>query len=210
MEGRDVAQPIVGATLQSPSTSILIYRYLEEHVDALLKTLHTFIISLNVVRYGSETVDELAQELLNELFTEALAHSERYDSSRQPGAWLYGVALNVTRRKKAERIRHYKEVSFSTLQTQSESDENFFERFASLMNDSPEQNVVAEQQAQFLLSQVSEDDQQILRLVVIHELDTTKIAQMLGIKAPAVRQRLHRAINRLRTILEAQGGESNV
>ncbi len=210
MERRDGTQPVVGTTLQSSNASILIYHYLEEHVDSLLKTLHTFIISLNVVRYGSETVDELAQELLSELFTEALAHSERYDSSRQPGAWLYGVALNVARRKKAERIRNYKEVSFSTLQTQAESDESFFERFATLLNDSPEQDIVAEQQVQFLLSQVSEDDQQILRLAVIHELDTTKIAQLLSIKAPAVRQRLHRAINRLRTILDAQGGENNV
>lgn len=211
MEGRDAAQPVAEITLQSPQTSIPIYHYMDEHVDSLLGTLRTFIVSLEVTRYHGETVHELAQELLGELFTEALAHSDRYDSSRQPGAWLYGIALNITRRKKAERVQRYKqEVSFSTLQAQSESDESFFERFVSLMTNSPEQDVVAKDHVEFLLSHVSEDDQQILRLAVFHELDTAKIAQILDIKAPAARQRLHRAINRLRPTLEAEGGESNV
>lgn len=211
MEGRDAVPPGVGTTLQSPHTSILIYQYLETHVDSLLETLHTFIISLNVVRHNGETVHELAQELLNEVFTEALAHSDRYDSSRQAGAWLYGIALNVTRRKRAERIQQYKqEVTFSTLEAQGERDDNFFERFASLTVHGPEQDIVAKEQVEFLLSRVSEDDQQILRLAVFHELDTASIANVLGIKAPAARQRLHRAMNRLRSTLEAEGGESNV
>ncbi len=141
MEGTSAAQPIPGTKLQSPDTAILVYRYLEENVESLLGTLRTFILSLHVVRYGDETVQEMAVELLNELFTEALAHSDRYDRSRQLGAWLWGIALNVTRRKKAERAQQYeREQSFSVLQQDSDAanDDTFFDRFASFAMVGPE------------------------------------------------------------------------
>jgi RNA polymerase sigma-70 factor, ECF subfamily len=212
MEGTSAAQPIPGTKLQSPDTAILVYRYLEENVESLLGTLRTFILSLNVVRYGDETVQEIAVELLNELFTEALAHSDRYDRSRQLGAWLWGIALNVTRRKKAERAQHYeREQSFSVLQQHSDAanDDTFFDRFASFAMVGPEQEIEAKEQFEFLISLTSEDDQRVLRLAILHDLDNARLAQVLGVKAAAARQRLHRALNRLRAILKDQGGESN-
>lgn len=212
MEGMDAAQPIVGTKLQSPDTSSLIYHYLEENVEPLLGTLRTFILSLNVVRYRGETVQELAWDLLSEVFAEALAHSNRYDSSRQPGAWLWGIALNVTRRKQTERAQlHEREKLFSTLQqpTASESDNTFFDRLTSFAINGPEQDIEANEQFEYLLSLTSEDDQQILRLAILYDLDNARIAQTLGIKDAAARQRLHRALNRLRAILKEQGGESN-
>jgi DNA-directed RNA polymerase specialized sigma24 family protein len=49
----------------------------------------------------------------------------------------------------------------------------------------------------------------VLRLAILHDLDNARLAQALGVKAAAARQRLHRALNRLRAILEDQGGKSN-
>lgn len=213
MEGRNAAQPIVETTLQSLDTYALVYHYLEEHIEPLLGTLHTFILSLDVVRYGGETIQEMASELLNEVFAEALSHSERYDCSRQLGAWLYGIALNVTRRKKAERAKQYgREASFSSLQYHSDAanDDAFFDQFISFAIAGPEQDTEAKEQFELLISLISEDDQQILRLTILHDLDNARLAHALGIKEAAARQRLHRAFNRLRAILKEQGGESNV
>lgn len=213
MEGTDAKQAIVKTKLQSPDTTILVYRYLEENTESLLGTLRTFILSLGVVRDSSETVQAVAVELLNEVVVEALAHSDRYDPKRQLGAWLWGIALNITKRRKAERVQSYgRESTFSTLQHNHDAsnDDAFFDQFASLMVVGPEQDVEAKEQFEILLSLTSEDDQQVLRLAILHDLDNVQMAQALAIKPDAVRQRFHRALKRLRAILEEQRGESNV
>lgn len=208
-----MARAIVETKLQSPAT-LMIHRYLENqgNVEALLDTLYTYIRNLGVIQGDSETVQEMAHELLGEVVTEALTYSERYDPSRQLRLWLNGIALNIVKRKKAERIKHYyREPSFSDLQRNldASSDEAFFEQFVALAEASPEQDVEAMEQFEAMLSLTSENDQQLLRLYILRDFDARRLALELGITPAAARQRLSRALRQLRMILEKQGGEHN-
>jgi DNA-directed RNA polymerase specialized sigma24 family protein len=74
-----------------------------------------------------------------------------------------------------------------------------FDRLAALAKAGPEQDLNANEEARALLALVSrEDDRQVLRLAVLHDLDGTALGKALGISSGAARVRLHRAINRLR------------
>jgi RNA polymerase sigma factor (sigma-70 family) len=53
-----------------------------------------------------------------------------------------------------------------------------------------------------LLSSVSTEDQEVLRLAIINELEGEDLAKTLGVNHGTARVRLHRAINRLRKRLQ--------
>jgi RNA polymerase sigma-70 factor (ECF subfamily) len=59
------------------------------------------------------------------------------------------------------------------------------------------------------LGQLSPSDQELLRLSAWDGLTREEIARVLGIKANAVDQRIHRARNRLKSRLDRLGNEAS-
>jgi len=55
-----------------------------------------------------------------------------------------------------------------------------------------------------MLSLVSEEDQQVLRLALLEEVKAEALAQRLGTTIGTARMRLHRALRRLRTAWDEQ------
>ncbi len=89
------------------------------------------------------------------------------------------------------------------------TDDDVLDRLAALAQESPEEQTVAHEQFEYLLSFVSEGDRQLLRLAIELDLDGKLLAQALRCSYNAAMVRLCRARQRLRTALEGQRGESN-
>ena len=151
---------------------------------------------------SGNTVNAVAQEVMQEVFVEALAHADSFDPRKQVMAWLLGIALNIIRHKKANAAKNgQREFSFnqvSRLFTEPMSDDELLDRITPMTQTGPEELVVSEEQATTLLSLVSEEDQQVLRLAILDDFGREALARRLGVTSGAARVRLHRALTRLR------------
>lgn len=197
--------------------------YFEEQGASLLNAMRVFVARHGLDR--REGREEAALELFSEVFSEAMKHPERFDVQRTGAgqsatyAWLMGIAANLMRRRfqndKRERERLWRENEMSGeaagAATQSEADE-VFERVASLAHEArgngsrPEDALDSNEAARLLLSLVSPEDAQILRLAVLHEMSGEQLAERLQISPINARVKLHRALNRLRNAVRKQGG----
>lgn len=151
---------------------------------------------------SGDRVSSVAQEVMQEAFVEALAHADRFDPDRQVIAWLLGIALNIIRHKKAEAAkRRQREFSFNQLSrlfAERMSDDELLDRITPSTQAGPEELVESDEQANTLLSLVSEEDQLLLRLAFLEDFAREPLAQRLGVTAGAARVRVHRAHARLR------------
>jgi RNA polymerase sigma-70 factor (ECF subfamily) len=201
---------IVPDTATLPNTVVQAKRQLLEfltyNTGPLLGTLRSYVQRMGLAQ--GEAVPATALEVLQETVIEALDHVARFDPSRQPMAWLLGIAMNIIKRKKVERAKYYQhEISISQinrLQGEPLSESEYFELIAPFAFAGPEQDVEADEQAASILALVSAEDRHILRLAYISEFEREDLAQHLGITSGAARVRLHRALTRLRTAWHAQ------
>ncbi|MBX5451544.1 MAG: sigma-70 family RNA polymerase sigma factor [Thermogemmatispora sp.] len=187
------AEEVARATLE---------RFLIEHTETLLQNLQFYAVRLGLAREGEARLT--AQELLQEVAVEALAHAARFQPERQALAWLLGIGLNVIRRQKAERARQgRREWSVTRLaQTlapmEAPGEWDLFDQLQDKSVGGPEELVEAREGAQALLALVDEDDRELLRLALVEDCEREALARQLGISPGAVRVRLHRALQRLR------------
>ena len=144
----------------------------------------------------------MALEVLQQVALEALDHADRFDVTGQPMAWLLGIAINIIKRNKAERIKTSQRVlTISDLLLTQEEELSESEVFDQLVTNSEaglDQEIAANEQAGLLLSLVSPEDQHILMLAFLEGYERDALAQKLGISPGATRVRLHRALKRLR------------
>lgn len=174
---------------------------IERNVEPLLGS-----ITLYVRRMGlDEGTDArgIAVEILQETVVEALDHADSFTTTRQPMAWLLGIALNVIRRKKVEQAkRSRREVLLGSLAERQHppiSDQDALDQIIPLTEiaSDPGQALESDEQVVVMLSLVSSGDQEVLRLAVLEGLERETLARRLGISAGTARMRLHRALGRL-------------
>lgn len=191
----------------------LLTRFIEEHAVSLMITLRGYVRRAYLVPDIEEVVQEVALELLDEVYLEAIKTGSHFDLSRPPKAWLLGIASKlVLRKREGKYTQRQREVTVSDLQQEYQeefSDDDMFDHLTALAEDGPEQQAVANEQFEYLLSLVSEGDRQLLRLAIELDLDGKLLAQTLGCSYNAAMVRFCRARQRLRTALEKQKGESN-
>ena len=155
---------------------------------------------------ADQPLDAAAQELLNDVVVEALAHEERFRPDGQPRAWLLGIAANLIRRRQVERAkRDQREPLVRDLFTADAnvlSEDEMFDRFSALADADPLDE--AEGEIAALMHTLSDDDQRVLRLAILTGLDGDSLARELETTPGAARVRLHRALHRLRAAYHAQ------
>lgn len=176
-----------------------IQRFLQEHTDSLKKILCTYVLRMGLARGAN--VRLVADEAFQDAVLEIVAHSERFLSVPQPRSWFLAVASNVLKRKRASFARRYRfEVLVSDLAIDpaQDSEADLLEQLSASSVSGPEQALEVREQVSEMLALVSPEDAQVLRLALLHELDTASLARELGINAGAARVRLHRALKRLR------------
>jgi RNA polymerase sigma-70 factor (ECF subfamily) len=180
----------------------MLRAFIEAEADRLLGILRYYLVRANLTDPQGATLG--ATELLNEVVVEALEHAERFRPSGQPMAWLLGIAANLIKRKQARRATRnrreplVRDLYPATMDAMSESE--LFDRIASLTTTTPLDEWEANEAASELLAGLSENDQRVLRLAILHDLDGQALAQELGVSPGTARVRLHRALKRLRYI----------
>lgn len=199
------ARVVIDARLDTVPSTDPLRQFLEREgeLDALLSTLRMYVARARIA--AGDSVPGEALELLNRVVVEALAHEDRFDPSRQPRAWLLSIAANIIKREQVERAkRAHREPSIFSIYSKTGmsgetlNEDDLFDRIAALADAGPEQDLDANEAATALLTLVSEDDQHILRLAILHDLDSSAIGNALSISPGAARVRLCRALNRLR------------
>lgn len=146
------------------------------------------------VRYRVAT-REVAEDVTSQVFMKALRSLHRYDPSRAaPRTWLLRIARNaVTDHLRSLKRRGSLHVSL--------------DRIPDLVShaESQEERVLKEERIQTLLNcsrELRKADQEILSLRYGSGLDNQEIAEALDISPNAVAVRLHRALKRLKAVVE--------
>ena len=141
---------------------------------------------------------EAAEDVTSQVFMKALRALDRYDPNRAaPRTWLLRIARNaITDHLRSLRRRSSLHVSL--------------DRVPDLVADVPsqEERVLREERIELLLNasrELKPADQEVLSLRYGAGLGNQEIGDALKISGNAVAVRLHRALARLKTVVEKQG-----
>lgn len=147
---------------------------------------------LNYIYYRSGQDLVLAEDLTQEVFLKALEKYDTYDESRAFQAWLYTIARNHLTdfyRKRKERI------SYDLLENVLTTNEDLPQK---LDRNETVRKVVE------LLPRLTPDEQELITLKYIQELETEEIADIIGKKPNAIYVGIHRAVKKLRQLINAE------
>lgn len=220
MENKETAfDGIKGRPAQSvPQASVShdakyqILECIQSNTSSLLGAICLYVQRLGLAS-GIEA-HEVASEVLQEVVIEALDHADSFVSTGQPKAWLLGIAVNVIKQKKVKAAKRYRrEILLGRLSllypgSEQASETDLLDQIVASSVADPEQAVETSEEVNSLLSLVSRDDQQVLRLAFLEDFDREALAQRLGTSTGAARMRLHRALSRLRAAwFEQQRGK---
>ncbi len=164
--------------------------------------------------YLKSQIRDAAIELLQDVILKALEIQDRYPGN-DVQAWLLGIAGNLLKQKK-QRVINSRETAVSNLPDTQQLEENetaFFDQFASMAMNDPNQHFAIRDQLQVCLATLSIEDQRILLLHIEYGMNLHEVAGKLAINHAAARARFKRALDRLRKVWNAQengkGGASN-
>lgn len=143
------------------------------------------------------------EDAVQEAFALAFQRIEQFAGESQLGTWLHRILINACLMKLRTRTRH-PEISIEVLLPE-------FNRFGHYIknvrnwNLPPDEEVLNDESRGLVrqcIDKLPEDFRTVLLLRDIDELTTEETAQILQITAGAVKVRLHRARQALRTLLE--------
>jgi len=130
-----------------------------------------------------------AEDVTSEVFERALRYRGSYDRSKgEPAAWLLGIAQRCTSAALSARA----------------ADRTAPEIVEATDGSSVEEDSVRRLTLAAATAKLSERDQELIALRFGAELTAAQIAQILDAKTNAVEVALHRALDRLRSILESE------
>ena len=143
------------------------------------------------LRFQLGSADE-ADDLTADVFLRAVRFAERFDPIRGTArSWLFRIAQNLLR-DHGRRERRQRQVPLS------------FFRDLHADAPSPEERVLWQEEVGRLLAALAElpaSDRELVSLRYGSGLSTAEAAEVLGVREPAVRTRLWRALGRLRMAL---------
>lgn len=153
-------------------------------------------------------IEDLADDILQDLWVEALQSAHRLDLQRSPYSWLMGILSNVLKRHR-DQIFRQRRCTYERPGS-AEEDAAFFDWVAARAGhfaQGPEAALGDAQEMEDLLARLEPKDREILELSVLLEFDGQELAERLGIAPGTARQRLHRAKARLHALWrERKGG----
>jgi RNA polymerase sigma factor (sigma-70 family) len=190
----------------------LLNQFLGEEAAHLMGILRSYVFKYELTD-KKEEIQEIALELLHEIYIEAAKSHKRFDPTHPPRAWLLGIARNLVMRKRTAMIeRKYHEDLMCDLVQQrqeQEGDEDHLERLFTKTGPRLEQQVEANDTIEYYLSRVSKEYQYVLHLWYMEDLSAEEIAERLGCNRNSTLVRLHRARKQLRAAITNEKGERN-
>lgn len=132
-----------------------------------------------------------AEDVTSEVFERAIRYRRSYDHTKgEPVAWLLGIARRSVDATLSGRPREHGELEETAGET-------------SLEDDSVRRLTLAA-----AVAQLGDRDQELIALRYGAELTAAQIGQVLDMQTNAVEVALHRALARLRPLLEAEEAEA--
>lgn len=184
--------------------------FIEANANSLTKTLRHYVLRAGLA--AGTGIAQVADEIFNDMVVEALRTANRLKPEIHPKPWLLGIAANLIKRRQTEMAkRNRREPLMRDLFPHDEStlsDEELFDQLP-ILSDGTAAELEANDTINQLLSSLSKDDADLLRLAILHDISGDALARELHISAGAVRVRLHRALKRLRAALDTQAEEAN-
>jgi RNA polymerase sigma-70 factor (ECF subfamily) len=182
---------------------------LEQFINAesasLAKTLRYYVMRAGLA-VGSG-IGQAADEILNETVAEAFATADRLRPDIHPKPWLLGIAANLVKRRQHDLARRERrEPLMRDLYAQTQdalSDEELFDLLPFVTEESLDE-LEENEHINSMLAGLSQSDADLLRLALLHDMDGAALGKALGISPGAARVRLHRALNRLRSSMQAR------
>ena len=103
----DKAQKVVDicATAAVSDIKDQLIAFLTDNTVPLLSSIRSYVLRMGLAK--GEALPAAALDVLQEVVVEALDHCDRFDPTRQPMAWLLGIAMNVIKRKKVEAAKYF-------------------------------------------------------------------------------------------------------
>ena len=132
-----------------------------------------------------------AEDIAHEAFLRLHKSIDKLDPSRDPAPWVFTVVSNLVR-------DHWRSKEYRVGRQQGDMEE--IERLPSAGSGGQHEALEKEESAKAIrlaLAELSEDDREIILLRTYQEMDTDQVAEILGIRVDAVRQRHSRAVKRL-------------
>lgn len=166
-------------------------------IEMLVRQYETGVFKLALSILGDEAD---ANEITQETFIAALKSLKTYQEKKTFKAWLYTIALNLSRshlrkRKVIERLQTTLSSIFR-VETQKQT--------------LPEDEVIRSEKEAILWSELNKLDERH-RIVVIlryfHELPIAEISEILAVNEGTIHSRLHTARERLKDALQSMHGE---
>jgi RNA polymerase sigma factor (sigma-70 family) len=202
----------VGEVSTDPRTTALLEQFLGKEAAQFIGILRSYISQYRLAT-GDEEVQDVALELFHDVYIEAMRSLTNFDPDRPPRAWLLGIAQNLVKRQYTATMRRKQnEISLSELAQRNLDqgmDTDPLERLFMQNSSGPEQQVEASENVKYLLSQVPQEYQTILRMWYIEDLEGAEIAERLGCSYSSAMVRLHRARKRLQVVILKEKGGRN-
>lgn len=176
---------------------------IESESTTLLNIFRHYALRAQLV--DGMAVHELAQEILHEVYIEAMAHRDRFDEADVPIAWLIAVGSNLIKRRQDKLYKQERREPL-TLDIYSETaeEEETLPYAASVLSPDPTEAIDSAETAEKWLGLVSAPDREILRHAILGELTSQELGNVLGVSAGTARVRLHRAIQRLKSAMRQE------
>jgi len=167
-----------------------------------------------VRRYGSRLLsvarrmlhsDEEAQDVLQEAFLSVFRHVDTFAEGSQLSTWLHRIVVNAALMKLRSRRRRGEE-SIEELLPRFGDDGHWAEQPSAWRSDELLERKQTRAMMRRCIERLPERHREVLVLRDIEDLDTSEVAELLGISANVVKVRLHRARQALRTLVAGELG----
>ena len=195
--GNGVAAPSVSLATNDPGDAILVDRLRNGDSAAGETLVNRYAPSL--LRYLQRLAgsDHVAEELHQQTWLSVLEHLEMFDSSSSPGgfkAWLFRIATNKANDVWRSRGREQTAKEGLRLVTDSEAP------------DASARMAGAEQEHKLLraIEQLPEAQRQVLLLRYYSQMKFVEIADMLGCPLNTALGRMHKAMLKLKQLMEQE------
>jgi RNA polymerase sigma-70 factor (ECF subfamily) len=180
-------------------------QYISAESASLLKTLRYYVMRAGLA--AGSGIGQTADEILNETVAQAFATADRLKPDIHPKPWLLGIAANLVKRKQAELLkRERREPLMRDLYAQTQdtlSDEELFDMLPFVTEESLDELEVNDH-INSMFARLAQSDADLLRMALLHDMDGNALGKALNISPGAARVRLHRALNRLRSSIQAR------
>ena len=155
-----------------------------------------------VLKTGSDVEDAM-----QDTYLAALRSLDQFEGRADFGSWFLKIGTNAALARMRQRMRVVRLDDLPDLDGLAPRLD-----LAREVSHTPEQHVSNQEIAAIVeeaIDQLPDDYRQVLMLRTIEGLDTTETAEALGLGADAVRQRLHRARERLQAAIQDQADGAN-